>query len=307
MRALVALLLLVANPPIDHITPRPPANEADLKYWLGVMARHGYTDEETTAAPGLTAAELSAARKRLNPTPQPSAKRPLEVLPYPGGRHPRIGFREGAIDPKRETKVSVFTPWDPSSYVVVDLPEALWSNLGLTYLAHTHVPTIWSDKGIKLPAMEWTRNSDGSFFLRRPLPNGIVYEAKVVPHRDSVEMSLTLVNGTKDKLTDLRVQMCVMLREARGFTKRTNDNKLFESPYACCRSDDGKRWIISAWDHQNRCWGNAPCPCLHADPKFPDLAPGASATLRGRLWFYEGDDIRAELKRLDQTNRRGDR
>ena len=36
---------------------------------------------------------------------------PLLVLPYPGGRHPRIGFRDGMIRPQRETKASVFAPW----------------------------------------------------------------------------------------------------------------------------------------------------------------------------------------------------
>ena len=70
------------------------------------------------------------------------------MLPYPGGRHPRIGFLEGAIDPQRETKLSVFTPWHDSSYVVADVPEAIWSNLGLTYLAHTHIPTIWTAQKI---------------------------------------------------------------------------------------------------------------------------------------------------------------
>ena len=34
------------------------------------------------------------------------------MLPYPGGRHPRLGFLDGAIRPQRETKVSVFAPWE---------------------------------------------------------------------------------------------------------------------------------------------------------------------------------------------------
>ena len=66
------------------------------------------------------------------------------------GRHPRIGFLDGAIRPQRETKISVFTPWDPHSYVVVDVPEAIWSNLGLTYLAHTHIDTVWTKKKIEV-------------------------------------------------------------------------------------------------------------------------------------------------------------
>ena len=36
---------------------------------------------------------------------------------------PRIGFLEGAIAPLRGTKASVFLPWDPKSYVVVEPTE----------------------------------------------------------------------------------------------------------------------------------------------------------------------------------------
>src|SRR3954453_23613247 len=124
------------------------------------------------------------------------------MLPYPGGRHPRIGFLEGAVRPQRETKISVFTPWDDSSYVVVDLPEAIWSNLGLTYLAHTHVPTIWTKQGIELEQMELNRRRNGMLDYSRRLPNGIGFAAKASPLVDSVRMELLLINGTKEKLTD---------------------------------------------------------------------------------------------------------
>jgi hypothetical protein len=64
------------------------------------------------------------------------------------------------------------------------------------------------------------------------------------------------------------------------------------------RNEAGDRWIITAWQRCQRAWGNAPCPCLHSDPQFPDLAPGESHTLSGSLWFYEGKEIDKELKRL---------
>ena len=48
------------------------------------------------------------------------------------------------------------------SYVVVDVPEAIWSNLGLTYLAHTHIDTIWGRKNFSLPQLEWNVKGDGS-------------------------------------------------------------------------------------------------------------------------------------------------
>jgi hypothetical protein len=40
---------------------------------------------------------------------------------------------------------------------------------------------------------------------------------------------------------------------------------------------------------------------LHSDPKFPDCAPEETQRLRGVLWFYEGTDLDAELKRMEAT------
>src|SRR5207248_8913878 len=102
----------------------------------------------------------------------------------------RKGFREGAILPQRGTKVSIFTPWDPMSYVVVDLPEAIFSNLGLTFLAHTHIPTIWDARNIWLENVDWERQPDGSFSRQQRLPNQITVGAKVRPAVGLVEMEL---------------------------------------------------------------------------------------------------------------------
>lgn len=111
-------------------------------------------------------------------------------------------------------------------------------------------------------------------------------------------MELWLRNGTNEERTGLRVQNCVMLRGARGFESQTNDNKVLHSPFAACRSEDGRRWIVTAWERCGRAWANPPCPCLHSDPVFPDCAPGETVRLRGLLSFYEGVDIRPELRRL---------
>ena len=223
------------------------------------------------------------------------------VLPYPGGRHPRIGFLEGAVDPQRETKVSVFTPWDPNGYVVVDVPEAIWSNLGLTYLAHKHIDTIWTKQGVELPKLEWNRRADGSLDIERTLPNGIAFGVKAVPTKKAVRMEMWFRNGTDQKLTDLRVQICVMPRMTAGFASQTNENKVFTNPYVACRSEDGKRWVITAWESCHRPWGNEQCPCFHSDPKFPDLEPGQTHRLHGWLSFYEGNDIQAEFSRIEAT------
>ena len=285
---------------------RKPANDEELHYWLQNMVwHHRFTDAEIQSATGLAPEEISAALKKFNVTASNRPKRPADasllMLPYPGGRHPRIGFLEGAIRPQRETKISVFTPWDENSYVVVDVPEAIWSNLGLTYLAHTHVPTVWTKQNVELQTLEWKRLRDGSLQSERTLPNGIRFGVKVEARKDAVLMDLWLHNGTSATLTDLRVQNCVMLKAAEGFNQLTNANKILEKPYVACHSMDGKRWIVSAWEPCHRPWANAPVPCLHSDPKFPDCAPGETKRLKGWLSFYEGTDIQSEFQRIEKS------
>jgi hypothetical protein len=286
--------------------PRPPATEAELRKWLENMVwYHHLTNDEIAGATGMTPDEVQAALRRLAITPAGRPHRapdsPLLVLPYPGGRHPRIGFLDGAIRPQRETKLSVFTPWEPDSYVVLDVPEAIWSNLGLTYLAHTHIPTIWDQRDIRLPKQEWEVTDDGVFVSERTLPNGIRFGTKVRSTIDHLQMEMWLTNGTGETLSDLRVQNCVMLKQARGFEQQTNDNKRFSGPYVACHNSAHDRWIITAWDPLHRGWANAPCPCLHSDPKFPDCGPGETQRLRGWLSFYVGQDLDGELARIEAT------
>jgi len=282
---------------------RPMAPE-NLKYWLQNMIwYHRFGTHDVQAATGLTPEAIYEAQRtygiNLHTRPELGKDAPLLILPYPGGRHPRIGFLEGAIDPQRETKFSVFTPWDPNSYVVVDVPEAIWSNLGLTYLAHTHIDTIWTKQGIELPKLEWNRRPDGGLDIRRTLPNGIAFGVKATPTKEAVRMEMWLKNGTIQRLSDLRVQICIMTKMAAGFAGQTNENKVFTNPYVACRSEDGKRWIITAWENCQRSWGNEQCPCFHSDPKFPDLEPGQEHRLHGWLSFYEGNDIQAEFARIE--------
>lgn len=273
---------------------RPSSSDDELKFWLENMLRyHRFTLHEASDVTGLGKEKIESELKRLGVdlTPLKPETRKLILKPYPGGRHPRTGFLDGAVDPQRETKISVFTPWDTGSYVVVDLPEAIFSNLGLTYLAHTHIPTIFDKSGTKLEVMEWKRDADGNLSLTRNLPNGISYSAKAVATKDEIQMELSLKNGTRQKLTGLKVQQCAMLKGAKGFDTQTNDNKKFKSPYAVVGNAAGDQWIVHAWSRPVRVWGNAPCPCLHSDPQFPDLEPGQEAKLVGRLWFYQGTDI----------------
>jgi hypothetical protein len=226
----------------------------------------------------------------------------LLVLPYPGGRHPRLGFLDGAIRPQRETKVSVFAPWKDGGYAVADVPEAIWFDSSgkaeLLYLAHAHVPTVWDKQGISLEAREWTRNENGSLTAERTLPSSATFGTTIVPGSAGVHMELWITNRSTAKLTSLRVQMCVMLKSLTGFASQTNDNKVFAPPFAACRCQAGKRWMITGWEPSARAWGNPQCPCLHADPQIPDCPPGDTRRVRGWISFYEGEDIRGELHRL---------
>jgi hypothetical protein len=192
---------------------RPAAKDADLRFWLENMAvYHRFTLPEMGAALGLTADEVAAALRRLGVDPAQTPRRavdaPLLVLPYPGGRHPRIGFLDGAIRPQRESKVSVFAPWKDGGYAVADVPEAIWFEPGgkreLLYIAHTHVPTVWDRQGLSLDRLEWTRERDGSLQIERRLPNRVAFGAKVVPERAGVRMELWVSNGSAEKLTGLR-------------------------------------------------------------------------------------------------------
>jgi hypothetical protein len=203
--------------------------------------------------------------------------------------------------------VSVFTPWDPASYVVVDVPEAIVSNLGLLYLSHTHVPTVWQGQGKALPPLEWERKPDGSLTSERTLPNGVRFGAVVTPSADAVHMELWLQNGTDRPLTGLRVQNCVVLHAAAGFDAQTNQNKKLAPPFAAAASEDGRRWVITAWSDTDRTWANPPVPCVHSDPKFPDCPPGQTRRVYGLLSFYEGPDVDAELGRLRGHGLPGDR
>jgi peptidoglycan/xylan/chitin deacetylase (PgdA/CDA1 family) len=254
------------------------STQADLRFWLpNMLQNHHYTIDEAALVSGLAAGEIA----RQKPSSESS---PARVMPYPGGRPLRVAFREGAIDPMRGTKVSVFLPWEPSSYVVVDLPEAIFSNRGLLFLAHTHVPTIWNDRNIIIENVDWSRTGAG---LRSEwkLPNGVIFGATIGAVDDRVEMELWLRNGSPEELTQLRTQICVLLKGAAGFNQTTNANKIYGKNHVTVRDANSGRSIATEWERCGRTWGNTQCPCMHSDPILPDCPPGETVRVRGKLWF----------------------
>ncbi len=294
--------MLKAGQLIDNA--RRPKTDDELRYWIENMIEHRFTKPEIVAATGLSDTEIDAALAvYARDEREQKADGALRALPYPGGRHPRIGFLDGAIRPQRETKVSVFAPWKDGGYAVADVPEAIWVQLDagreLLYLAHTHVPTKWDKQGVKLDPLEWRREKDGTLSVERRLPNGVLFGTRVAPKRDHLDLEMWLTNGTSETLRGLVVQNCVMLKSLAGFDQQTNDNKVIRKPYVACHNDAGDKWIISAWEPCVRPWANAPCPCLHSDPQFPDCEPGKTVRLKGWLSFYEGKDIQQELERIE--------
>jgi peptidoglycan/xylan/chitin deacetylase (PgdA/CDA1 family) len=287
----------------NHQNFRQPSNDDELAFWLrNMLVDHHYTLPEVSAATGLSSPQIQASAKRLKidgPTQLPVDR--IRVLPYPGGRHPRLGFRDGAIRPQRETKLSVFLPWDQESYVVADVPEAIWwmqqDRRELLYLAHTHVKTTWDLKGQHLQPAEWQQTEFG-WSVARQLPNGVEFGCEARPSERELLLKLWIKNGSSEQLSGLVVQNCTMLARAQEFDQLTNENKLIQKPFVACHDGSQARWIITAWQNCVRPWANQPCPCMHSDPQFPDCPPGETRQLTGLLAFYQGSDIASELKRL---------
>lgn len=271
-----------------------------LDFWLADMALdHGYTLEEMAKVTGLPRKILEERLAHLRTEPSARKRdRRIKVMPYPGGRHPRSGFLEGAIDPLRGTKVSIFLPWKDSGYVVLDLPEAIFSNLGLLFLAHTDVPTIWNAHNEVIENRDWALQKNGDLRSEWRLPNRVAFGARVTPKTDGVDFEFWLQNGAAAELTRLRTQICLMLKAAPGFNEQNQDRKEYKPPLAVVKALGANRYILLAFEKCGRAWGNEKCPCIHSDPLLPDAAPGQRVSVRGHLWFYEGKNIRSAEKKL---------
>jgi hypothetical protein len=276
-----------------------PLSDADREGWLeNMLVDHRLTPSELRMATGLSMDEAQRLVERQTVIDADSHQSQLRVLPYPGGRHPRRGFLDGAIHPQRETKLSIFPPWRDGGYAVVDVPEAIFSNLGLTYLAHEHIPTIWSAQSIDLDRLEW-QAIDNGWEITRTLPNEITFGSRVTKRtNEGVALEMWLTNGTNAPLSGLRSQVCVMLKGLPGFNSQRKRGHMVEGSFIAIKSDWHDRWVITAWEPNHRAWDNPPVPCIHSDPIFPDCQPGQTVNVRGGLWFYEGDQIRKEIARL---------
>ena len=289
---------------------RRPENDGEMRFWLeNMVVRHNYGLPEVEAATGMGQSEILKTLQRLgireNEEPVNLSKATVSVMPYPGGRHSRLDGLSQSVNPQRDTKFSIFTPWSPHEYVVVDLPEAIQTSEEIIYLAHTDIPTRWTKMNVHLRPLEWKRSEHGDLSYIRNLPDGSAFGAEVKLVDRAVRMEMWIRNGTLIPMKDIRGQICVLPAPVEGFTILEPAHSLFESGYTLCRSSRGNRWIITAWHPLQRQIVYRTFPCFHADAKFGDCAPGETVHARGWLSFYEGDDVGAELARIEATGWRG--
>ncbi len=149
-----------------------------------------------------------------------------------------------------------------------------------------------------LKSLSKSSNGKKRFGLRREasVAQWIGFKSTVEQKEGRVAMRIELTNGTEQKLTGLRVQVCTMLKGAVGFNLQEPMESIVESSRIAVRAPGTDRWIITGWTPTNRVWQNPPVPCIHVDPIFPDCEPGKTVLVEGEISFYEGTDIRSYLK-----------
>jgi hypothetical protein len=156
-------------------------------------------------------------------------------------------------------------------------------------------------------------------------------------HQGRVDFELAFENDSKQSYTEIRLQTCLMLRACQEFGAYSADNKsvhvpergwlpfeqartisqpegkvrlgwrggpmIADWPVMVTRSAVADRYVAMTWfDNTYSLIQNPPRPCMHADPFVPDLPPGEHATIRGRIWFFDGPlepfekNLKADLK-----------
>ena len=236
----------------------------------------------------------------------------LRILP--GQWRPHYAFEQIAW---------VSPPWPSQDYVWLDFPEAIFTDRGLIFLSHINpdAPSLYHD----LPKVPWEITPEGMQF-ERMLPNGVRFGGSVTRASDrAVDLGLWIENGSGKPLREITLQTCAFLRACREFADFTQDNKFVHTPDAgwlpfaeaqkrgdvpggrvslgwrsgpcavdwpimAVMSNKAPRLLAMTWyEHTLSLVGNPGHPCMHADPFFPDLAPGARHAIEGTLLFFDGD------------------
>ncbi|MBI2434897.1 MAG: hypothetical protein HYV26_18745 [Candidatus Hydrogenedentes bacterium] len=216
----------------------------------------------------------------------------------------------------------ISSAWPSQDYLWLDFPEAIFTSQGIIFLSHVNppIPTVYSE----LPAVSWEKTKNGIGYNRK-LPSGIEFGGEITcTQPDTADLTLFIDNGSRESLNNITLQTCAFLRANKEFADYTRDNKYVhvrgkgwlsyteaaalpenEGPYRLgwrdrgrllcdvpgmiTMSSAGERGVAMTWLEDTLSMvSNANHPCMHADPKFHDLAPGEQQTIRGRIIFFEG-------------------
>lgn len=210
--------------------------------------------------------------------------------------------------------------WPSQEYMWLDFPEAIFSNGDLLFLSHEN--PRFPPRFRNLPRVLWSAVPGGIAFDRE-LPNGVRFGGSVILASDTaVALELHLWNGSARPLTDLKLQTCCYLRSVMELSDLTADNKyvhapegwitlpealarkegrgkylvgwragpaVADQPVIVTRSNQADRYVAMTWYEDTLSLiSNRRFPCMHADPRFRDLRPGESASIRGKLICFQG-------------------
>ncbi|MFH1740029.1 MAG: hypothetical protein ABIH23_13550 [bacterium] len=211
--------------------------------------------------------------------------------------------------------------WPSQDYIWLDFPEAIFTKQGLLYLSHVN-PRVQAVVFPDPPPIQWSK-MPGGIAYERILPNGIAFGGKITVAENAADLELYIRNKSDSPLNNITLQTCFFLRAISEFGAYTADNKFVHAPdkgwlpfqkAQKLKSENGQYrlgWrggpknsdlpiMVTVSSTPNRLiactWGkdtyslicNPGHPCMHADPHFPDLSPGDSYTIRGKLIFFEG-------------------
>ncbi len=212
-------------------------------------------------------------------------------------------------------------PWPSQDYLWLDFPEAIFTDAGLIYLSHVNpdFPVLYPD----LPGVAWQKDGDRLWF-RRLLPNGAAFGGSLLASNEStVALELYIENGSVEPMTGIRLQTCAYLRAIKEFAEFTVGNKLVhlpadgwvdfdrarsapaagtygigfrgegravaDLPVIVTGSSSAQRFVAMTWyEASASLMCNPQHPCMHVDPRLPDLDPQQSHTIQGELLFFEG-------------------
>ena len=215
-------------------------------------------------------------------------------------------------------------PWSSPlfpDYIWLDFPEAIFCDSGLIFLSHVNpgIPSMYPD----LPKIDWQVFSGGIRF-ERMLPNGVKFGGALrLKNELTVIFDLFIRNDGKVPLKNITLQTCAYLKDTAEFAERTHENKFVhhrekgwmdfneaiqekatgrfrlgwssgpqvaDLPVIVTLSSDRKRLVAMTWyDDTFSLIQNPNHPCMHADPFFPNLAPGQEHRIEGALIFFDGD------------------